>query len=39
MTLTGGEHHAERAALAIAGEVDLGRKASSAASQSLVFRV
>jgi hypothetical protein len=39
MALAGGEHYRERAAFAIAGEVDLGREAPFAASQSLVFGV
>jgi hypothetical protein len=39
VALTGGEYYGERATLAVAGEVDLGREAPSALSQSLVFRV
>jgi hypothetical protein len=39
VALTGREHHRKRATFAITGEVDLGGKASPAASQSLVFGV
>ncbi len=39
VALTGGEYHAERAALAVAGEVQLGGEATFAASQRLVFGV
>jgi hypothetical protein len=37
VALTGSHDHRERATFAVTGEVDLGRKASPAASQSLVF--
>jgi hypothetical protein len=39
MALTGGEHHRERPALAVAGEVQLGGEASFAAPQGFLFGV
>jgi hypothetical protein len=39
VALTPAEHHGERPTLAIAGEVQFGREAPSAAPQSLVFGV